>query len=364
MADTDKIYNSIAAEKARAQYVKNLMGAADGIATLDSSGLVPSEQLPSYIDDIVELVNITDTAPSTCSKGDWYFNTTTSKLYKATAANTWGVTAYNPEKSKIYFNKTDEKSYRWGGSAMAEIPSSNITGIKVGASGTLITPSQGVITIPVYETGAQVHIAPTSTEVKEALGTVSTSEGNFLKDDGTWDTPQDTTYQLSINGTAAGDTTSGTNLGSVYAPTSAGTEGQMLIANASGIPTWGSKPSYAYGEIGYEIATQTTSGAISVNGTKPLHIITLSGAATSVAFSSGNLPAVGHLCHIIFKAATATTVSIAHVSTGSVRYVCPGGESPDDIEVPAGGYVEIDLLRGADTEENNETVSWVYVRGI
>lgn len=119
-----------------------------------------------------------------------------------------------------------------------------------------------------------------------------------------------------------------------------------------------------YAGVTYETVTQTTSGAVTVNGTKPLHIITLSGAATSVSFSSGNLPEVGHSCHIIFTAPSATTVSIAHVSIGAVRYICPEGSNPSDIDIPAGGYAEVDLLRGADTTENNETVSWIYVRGI
>lgn len=268
------------------------------------------------------------------------------------------------------------------------------------------------------ETGADVTDAE---NVKAALGTNSTHGGAFLRKDGNWVVPAndnttyslgvgtgadadkivltpssgnadkitvpyasdagtvngktvavnvpsdavftDHTYKLTVNGQTAGSG-SGTDLGAVYAPTTAGTEGQMLIANASGIPAWGSKPSYAYGEIGYEVATQTTSGAVTIDGTKPLHIVTLSGAATSVAFSTGNLPAVGHLCHVIFTASTATTVSIAHVSTGSVRYICPEGSSPADIDVPAGGYAEVDFLRGADTTESNDTIAWIYVRGV
>lgn len=136
---------------------QNEKGAINGVATLGADGKVPSSQLPSYVDDIVELNAMSTTAPATCAKGDWYFNTSDSKLYKATAANTWGVTAYNPEKSKIYFNKADEKYYRWGGSAMREVLSSEVSGIKVGSSGSTLTPANGVVTIPAYEEGAQVN---------------------------------------------------------------------------------------------------------------------------------------------------------------------------------------------------------------
>lgn len=342
MADTDKIYNSIAAEKARAQYVKNLMGAADGIATLDSSGLVPSDQLPSYIDDIVELVNITDTAPSTCSKGDWYFNTTTSKLYKATAANTWGVTAYSPEKAKIYFNKTNEKSYRWGGSAMVEASNSDFIGIKVGSGGSTLTPSQGVIEIPAYEAGAQVNPgvmgASGSSHASGLVPDTPTTAGTskYLREDGTWAEPAgftDTTYQLTVNGTAAGDTTSGTNLGSVYAPTSAGTEGQMLIANASGIPTWGSKPAYTLAEVGASMSVV----AISVDTSS---VCGITGAGNS-----------GKTETIIYTNSGSSDLTVT-VPTTNIQ--TPDGE-PIELTCHGGGYCEVNYINISGV---------IYARGI
>ena len=96
-------------------------GAVNGVAELDSSGLVPSSQLPSYVDDVIDLLAITDTAPSTCAKGDKYFNTTSSKIFTATAANTWGATGKTPEAGVIYVNLADNSTYRWSGSAMVKI---------------------------------------------------------------------------------------------------------------------------------------------------------------------------------------------------------------------------------------------------
>lgn len=68
----------------------SLKGAASGVAELDSSGKVPSAQLPSYVDDVVEY---------------------------AAKANfpTKG------ETGKIYVDKTTNKTYRWSGSAYVEI---------------------------------------------------------------------------------------------------------------------------------------------------------------------------------------------------------------------------------------------------
>lgn len=99
------------------------------------------------------------------------------------------------------------------------------------------------------------------------------------------------------------------------------------------------KPDYAYGEIGHVVNTTTTSGAISLAGTIPLHIITLNGNASSVSLSSS--PAAGHSCHVIFACgATSYTVAIAHDSTSRI---CPDA-SDVSITVPANGYVEVDFL--------------------
>jgi hypothetical protein len=52
----------------------------------------------------------------------------------------------------------------------------------------------------------------------------------------------DTTYKLSLNGTVNGDSTNGTSLGTIFAPTTAGTSGQVLTSTG-GIPTWSAAPS-------------------------------------------------------------------------------------------------------------------------
>lgn len=99
----------------------NKKGAANGVAELDSNGLVPESQLPSYVDDVIDLLALTNTAPSTCAKGDKYFNTTSNKIFTATATNTWGSTGKTPETGVIYVNLADNSTYRWSGSAMVKI---------------------------------------------------------------------------------------------------------------------------------------------------------------------------------------------------------------------------------------------------
>ena len=65
-------------------------GQPNGLASLDSSGLVPSSQLPSYVDDVVE------------------------------AANAAALPATG-ETGKIYTTLDNGKIFRWSGSAYAEI---------------------------------------------------------------------------------------------------------------------------------------------------------------------------------------------------------------------------------------------------
>lgn len=77
-------------------------GAANGVAELDANGKVPSSQLPSYVDDVVE---------------GYYYN---SKFYKE-AAHTTEITG---ETGKIYVDLSTEKTYRWSGTAYAEISAS------------------------------------------------------------------------------------------------------------------------------------------------------------------------------------------------------------------------------------------------
>ncbi len=108
------------------------------VPVLDANGKIDSSYLPSYVDDIVDLKAIASTAPSSCAKGDMYYNSASGnlKIYTATAANTWGTTGVTPETGKIYVNTADSKIYRWSGSAMVEISKqvSTVTSIRATSS--------------------------------------------------------------------------------------------------------------------------------------------------------------------------------------------------------------------------------------
>ena len=108
------------------------------IPVLDGTGKIKAENLPSYVDDVIELIAVSETAPATCAAGDMYFNSgsTNKKIYTATAANTWSTTGVEPEKSKIYVCTTDNKTYRWSGTVMTEIGKQHATATTIRATGT------------------------------------------------------------------------------------------------------------------------------------------------------------------------------------------------------------------------------------
>ena len=94
----------------------------------------------------------------------------------------------------------------------------------------------------------------------------------------------------------------------------------------------------------------TASGAIQLNGSIPLHVVTLNGNVSSVSLSTN--PAEEYNCHVVFTASSQYTVAISHDSTNRI---CPDGADPSPFTVPAGGYVELDFL----------TIGGkVYLRGI
>lgn len=79
-------------------------------------------------------------------------------------------------------------------------------------------------------------------------------------------------------------------------------------------------------------------GTLSLAGTTPLHVVTLTGNVSALTLSAN--PAAGHSCHVIFTASSEQTVAIAYDATNRV---CPGAKDIS-LTIPAGGYVEIDFL--------------------
>lgn len=67
----------------------------------------------------VELLAVGAAAPATCAIGEKYFNTSSKKVFVATAADTWAQTGTDPEAGVIYYSLGDEKFYQLSGDTLA-----------------------------------------------------------------------------------------------------------------------------------------------------------------------------------------------------------------------------------------------------
>ena len=80
-------------------------GAANGVAELDSTGKVPSTQLPSYVDDVLEY-SAKSSFPSTGETGKIYVDTATNLAYR------WGGSAYTEISPSLALGTTSSTAFR------------------------------------------------------------------------------------------------------------------------------------------------------------------------------------------------------------------------------------------------------------
>lgn len=90
----------------------SLLGANSGVATLGADGKVPSSQLPSFVDDVI----------------DAYIVSGATALSAGWLSKTSGGSALTPETDKIYVivssGEYQNKTYRWSGTTYVEISAS------------------------------------------------------------------------------------------------------------------------------------------------------------------------------------------------------------------------------------------------
>ena len=81
------------------------VGVAGGIAELDNTGRVPSSQLPSYVDDVLEYASLS-VFPVTGESGKIYIALDTNKQYR------WSGTEYVEISSSLALGETSSTAYR------------------------------------------------------------------------------------------------------------------------------------------------------------------------------------------------------------------------------------------------------------
>lgn len=151
--------DALASGAAAAYVLKSQLGVATtgepgsevvGVATLDTNGKVPSIQLPSFVDDVVE----------------GYLNNGTFYLTK-TAGDPDPIysDAVTPETGKIYVDLNTEKTYRWGGSAYVVISET----VALGRTATTAFPGDAGAALEAFVAGTATGTNRNATIVYQAF---------------------------------------------------------------------------------------------------------------------------------------------------------------------------------------------------
>ena len=229
---------TINAVDATARIASDEKGAANGVATLDASGIIPTAQLPSYVDDVLEFVNLAG-FPATGDTGKIYVAKDTNKTYR------WGGTAYvyitsgavdsvSGRTGVITLNKADV--------GLSAVDNTADAGKNVLSATKLITP-RTINNVP-FDGSANITITDTTKENNITAGTTV----QYFRGDKTWQT---------LDKTAAGlanvDNTSDLNKPvSTATQTALNLKASLTSPTFTGVPT---APTAASGTNTTQIAT-------------------------------------------------------------------------------------------------------------
>ena len=199
-------------------------GTANGVAELDSSGKVPAAQLPSYVDDVLEYDNRT-AFPASGESGKIYVAKDTNRTYR------WSGSAYTEISASLALGETSSTAYRgdrgkiaYDHSQAAHAPANAEANVQsdwsVSDTGSdafirnkpTSMPANGgnADTVGGHTVGVDVPANAVFTDTKPvnmkgatasaagaagyAPAPAAGAQGKYLRADGTWQTPPNTTY--------------------------------------------------------------------------------------------------------------------------------------------------------------------------
>lgn len=141
-----------------AQVKRSEMGTASGVATLDANGIVPTAQLPSYVNDVLEY-SAKSSFPATGETGKIYVDTSTNLTWR------WSGTTYTEISPSLALGETSSTAY-YGDKGKIAYDHSQSTHARTDATKTESSPTNGNIKINGTETTVYTH--PTTTAVSAA----------------------------------------------------------------------------------------------------------------------------------------------------------------------------------------------------
>lgn len=223
---------------------KALKGAANGLAELDATGKVPAAQLPSYVDDVIEgylsggklYKESAHTTEIAGEAGKIYVDLTTSKTYR------WSGTAFVVISDTIALGETASTAFR-GDHGKAAYDHSQ----KTSGNPHNVTKSDVGLGNVENKSVADILGEMTAENITEALGFTPTglpsggTAGQVLKKDAnggfTWSADNDTKYSAMKGATASAAGSTG-----LVPPPEAGATGKYLRGDG----TWVTPPNTTY----------------------------------------------------------------------------------------------------------------------
>ena len=266
------------------------LGAANGIATLDSNGQVPSTQLPSYVDDVLEYANVA-------------------------AFPTTG------ETGKVYVETTGNTTYRWGGTAYVKITSGEVSSV---------AGKTGVVTLTKSDVGLS-NVDNTSDASKSVasaskLTTVRTINGIAF----------DGTSNITIADSTKAPISSPTLTGTPTAPTAAVTTNTTQIATtafvqAVNVADTGSSATTL------KLKTARTIGGVSFDGTTDINLpgvnIVGNQSTSGNAATASKLATPVQINGVNFDGSQSIDIVISGGGGGSTSYADTAGKLANPVQI-------------------------------
>lgn len=190
-------------------------GVANGVATLDGDAKVPTTQLPSYVDDVIEA----------------YTRSGATALSSTWLSLTDGGAALTPEKGKIYVimssGSYQNKQYRWGGSTYVLCNPSDVNSVN-GFTGVVVLKE-----LTIQKNGTQVGDKFNGSANKTINITVPTKTSDITNNSGFITAADDITGNAATATNATNDS-DGNAINTTYLKKSGGTmNGAITFANGT-----------------------------------------------------------------------------------------------------------------------------------
>lgn len=162
IGDTSELNNKV-------QEFIDSKGAPNGLASLNESGIIPSAQLPSYVDDVIE-VDTFSNLPGTGESGKIYIVQDTNLIYR------WSGTGYVEISKSLALGETSSTAYP-GDKGKATTDKLNKTSNKVVVGPTTVNPSTDKIVLK-YQT----HFTSTNSDSEDShiINAATTSQAGVM----------------------------------------------------------------------------------------------------------------------------------------------------------------------------------------